>query len=79
MFASVLGSPITGNGTNVCTSVTVTPAGIAHPVMAGVTLWGCPFHGAFATSPAGYSTLVQANASGFPTMLVREAPTLCIP
>lgn len=79
LFTSVLGSPLTSDATNFCEDVTITPAGAAHPVMAGVTLWGCPFHGGFATQSAGYVPLVRGNSTTSPALMVREAPVPCGP
>lgn len=78
-FTSVLGSPIGGDTFNYCTSVSVTAAGASHPVMSGVSLWGCPFHGAFSSLPAGYTRLVVGNSTGNGTLAVREPAMACIP
>jgi len=78
-FASVLGSPISGETDNHCSNVTITSAGATHPVLDGVSLWGCPFHGAFATLPSEYTALVTGNSTGSPTLAVREAPMACVP
>jgi hypothetical protein len=78
-FASVLGAGITGNATNVCTSFTTTPAGVASPLLVGVqpTFWGCPFHGALGSIPNGYSALTTDGT--LTTLATRESPVACVP
>lgn len=80
-FTSVFGSPLTGDGTNYCTSVAATPAAAGHGVMTGLPpFWGCPFHGGFGTIPAGYTPLVIGTSSpANPVLAARESPMPCIP
>ncbi len=81
-FESVLGTGVSGDGTNYCSSVATTSAGATHPMMAGLSppFWGCPFHGGLGTIPAGYVSLIDGTtAPNSPVLAVRDSPMPCIP
>jgi hypothetical protein len=70
-FTAVIGAPITTNTTNFC-SATTAPAGVGHPVLAGLPpYWDCPLHGGFSTYPAGYSVITYGTGTS-PGIIVRD-------
>ncbi len=81
-FAPVLGTGVTGESTNYCSSVATAAGAGTHPVMTGLSgsFWGCPFHGGLATIPTGYTTLIQGTtAPSSPVLAIRDSPMPCIP
>jgi hypothetical protein len=76
-FTSVLGTPIVTDTTNYCAATTA-PAGVGHPVLAGITsYWSCPLHGGFSSYPAGWTMITYGGTTGN-GILVRD-PMPCTP